>query len=78
GAAFRFGDVFGLVRAAPMAYLMVLIGAFVAGLVAMLGIVACVIGMFVTIPYSYAVNAHMQGQAYNEAVAAKGSQVEYA
>ena len=77
-AAFRFGEVFGLLRAAPMAYLMVLVGAFVAGLVAMLGMVACFIGLFVTIPYSYAVNAHLQGQAYNEAVAARGSQVEFA
>jgi hypothetical protein len=78
GAGFRFGEVFGLVRAAPMAYLLVLVGSFVAGLVAMLGLIACFIGVFFTVPFSYAINAHLQGQAYNEAIAARGSQAEFA
>ena len=67
GAAFRFSEVFGLVRAAPVAYLLVLVGGFVSGLVAMLGLVACIIGIIITAPYASAINAHLQGQAYNEA-----------
>lgn len=69
GAAFRFGEVFGLVRAAPAAYLIVLLGEIVASLVAGLGVILCFIGVFLTLAYSMAINAHFFGQAYNQAVA---------
>lgn len=74
GAAFRFGEVFGLVRAAPAAYLIVLLGTIVSGIVASLGIILCFIGVFLTLAYSMAVNAHFYGQAYNQATAAKSMQ----
>lgn len=74
GAAFRFGEVFGLVRAAPSAYLIALLGTIVAGFVAGLGIILCFIGVFLTLVYSMAVNAHFYGQAYNQATAAKAMQ----
>jgi len=77
GAAFRFGEVFGLVRAAPAAYLLVLVGSFLAGIISMLGIIACVIGLFLTIPYAAAINGHLQGQAYLEAKGAQDVAVEY-
>ena len=67
GAAFKFGKVFGLVRAAPVAYLLVLLGTFLSGIVAMLGVIACAIGVFLTAVYAAAINAHLQGQAYLQA-----------
>jgi hypothetical protein len=67
GAAFRFGEVFALVRAAPAAYIMVLIGGLLASIIAGLGVILCVIGLVITIPYSMAINGHLYGQAYNAA-----------
>jgi hypothetical protein len=67
GAAFRFGEVFATVKAAPVNYLMVLLGGFLAGIIAFLGIIACVIGVFVTAAIANAIIAHLEGQAYREA-----------
>jgi len=75
GAAFRFREVFGLVKAAPVAYLMVLIGSFLAGIVAMLGLILCVIGVLFTSAYAQTIIAHLQGQAYLEATGGASSQV---
>jgi len=67
GAAFRFGEVFGLVRSAPSAYLIVLLGGIVAAFVGALGIILCVIGALFTYAYAMIVQAHLWGQAYNVA-----------
>ncbi len=64
GAAFRFGEVLALVRAAPAAYLIVLLGSIVASLVGSLGIILCVIGVVFTYAYAMVINAHLWGQAY--------------
>lgn len=72
GAAFRFSEVIALVRAAPVAYLMVLLGSILAGLIAGLGVILCAIGVIFTSALAYAIQAHLWGQAYNEAMAAKG------
>lgn len=72
GAAFRFGEVIALVRAAPAAYLLVLLGSIVAGLVASLGVILCFIGVIFTAALAYAIQGHLWGQAYNAAVEAKG------
>lgn len=72
GAAFRFSEVFGLVRAAPAAYLLALIGSIVAGIVASLGLILCFIGVIFTVAWSYVIQSHLWGQAYNEATANKG------
>ncbi len=77
GAGFRFGDVFAMVRAAPMAYLMAFLGGIVAGIIAVVGLVACIIGVLVTSVYAYTINAHLYGQAYNEAAAARGLKPAY-
>ena len=77
GAAFRFGEVFGLVRAAPGPYVLVLLGAFLAGIIAMLGSIACGIGALLTSAYAMAINGHLQGQAYNEASALRGAKAEF-
>ncbi len=67
GSAFRFGEVFGMVRKAPSAYLIVLLGSIVAGIVGGLGIILCVIGMLFTYAYAMVIQAHLWGQAYNVA-----------
>jgi len=72
GAAFRFSEVFGLLRAAPGAYLMVLLGVIVAGFISGAGTIACVIGAFATMAYGQAVLGHLYGQAYSEATVNKG------
>jgi hypothetical protein len=67
GAAFRLGEVFGLLRSAIGAYVIVFLGSIVAGIIASLGLIACFIGVFFTMAYATAVNAHLYGQAYNQA-----------
>jgi hypothetical protein len=74
GAAFRFAEVFGLVRAAPGPYLLVLLGSIVAGFIAMLGIILCFFGVFLTAAYAAVINGHLQGQAYNAAIEAQSAQ----
>jgi hypothetical protein len=73
GSAFRFGEVFGLVRAAPSAFLLALVGLLVSGIIAGLGAIVCFIGMFATYAYSMAVDGHLWGQAYTLGVAARGA-----
>lgn len=75
GAAFRFGEVLGLVRAAPMAYLLALIGNFIAGIIAMLGIILCFVGVLITNAYAQSVIGHLVGQAYNEATLKRALEV---
>jgi Protein of unknown function (DUF4013) len=76
-AGFRFAEVFGMVRATPMAYLMALLGGIVAGIIAVVGVIACVIGVLFTSVYAYTINAHLYGQAYNEAKAVSGLKTAY-
>jgi hypothetical protein len=71
GAAFRFGEVFGLVRAAPAAYLLALIGSIVASVVGGLGAILCIIGVIFTQAWAFTIMSHLWGQAYNEATANK-------
>jgi hypothetical protein len=67
GAAFRFGDVFRLVRSAPTAYLIVLLGSILAGLISAAGLIVCFIGVLFTAAYAMLIQAHLWGQAYNVA-----------
>lgn len=66
-AGFALGKVFGLVRANIGAYLIVLLGSFVAGLIAPLGTILCIVGVVLTYAYSVAIMGHLYGQAYNAA-----------
>ncbi len=66
-AGFNLSEVFGLIKANPGAFLIVLLGTFVAGIIAPIGIIACVIGVLLTYAYSMAIMGHLYGQAYNEA-----------
>lgn len=72
GAAFRFQEVFRLLRAAPGAYILVLVGIALANIVlAPLGTLACGIGVIITSAYSAALGGHLTGQAHTLAKAAK-------
>ncbi len=71
GAAFRFNEVFALLKAAPGAYLLVLVGLFAGGIIAPLGTIACGIGVLVTSTYAVVLSGHLYGQAYNAAIANK-------
>ncbi len=73
GAGLRFAEVFALVKAAPVTYLLVLLGSLLASLIAPLGIIACIIGVIVTQAFSFAVMGHLIGQAYNDASNKLGS-----
>ncbi len=65
--ALKFGEVFGLIKKAPGAVFIALLGALVASLIAPLGIIACVVGVLLTLVYSSAITGHLFGQAYNVA-----------
>jgi hypothetical protein len=67
GAAFNFSEVFGLLKSAPGAYLITIVGALLAGLLSSLGVILCVVGVLLTAVYAMAVAGHLYGQAYNEA-----------
>ncbi len=63
-AAFRFGDVFSLVRDNFGTYLIVLVIGWVASIISGLGLLACGVGFLVTAPYAGWITAHLRGQAY--------------
>ncbi len=67
GAGLSFGNVFALVKKAPMAYLLVLVGSLAASFISSLGSIACGVGILLTVPYSVAMLGHLYGQAYLEA-----------
>lgn len=68
-AAFRLSEIIQLVRAAPGAYILAFLGTVLTGsIIAPLGFIACAIGVLFTYAYAMAVNGHLYGQAYNEAV----------
>lgn len=69
GEALNVVKLWGMIRAAPSAYLIVILGYIVAGFLSIMGIIACGIGILVTIAYSLVVEGHLYGQAYKEAVA---------
>jgi hypothetical protein len=71
GAAFDFGDVFKMVQQNLGVYFIVLLGTIVAGLIAPLGLLACIIGALLTYTYSLAVMGHLYGQAHLEATKGK-------
>jgi hypothetical protein len=73
GAGFRFAEVFGLVRAATGPYLLVLLGSMISGFIASLGLILCIVGVYFTLAFAMAINAHLYGQAYSAAKAAQAT-----
>ena len=65
----NFRELWNIVSNAPSAYLIVLLGYFVAGFIASLGTILCFVGIFLTTAYSLAVEGHLLGQAYKEGTA---------
>jgi hypothetical protein len=74
GAAFRFNEVFGLLRAAPGPYIMVILGVGLANLfLAPLGSLICGVGVLFTTAYTTCLGGHLTGQAYKVAKAAQST-----
>ncbi len=67
-AGFQLSEVLALVRKAPVAYFLVLVGQFLCAFIAFFGLVACIIGVVVTTTYTITVMGHLYGQAFREAV----------
>jgi len=66
GESLNIRELWTIVRNAPSAYLIVLLGYIVAGFIASLGSILCLVGVFLTTAYSLAVEGHLLGQAYVE------------
>jgi hypothetical protein len=70
GDALNPNKIIGLVRAAPAAYVLTLVGGFVANLIGSLGTILCGVGVLATMAYSVAIMGHLYGQAYRQATTA--------
>lgn len=70
GEAINPSKMLELVRAAPGAYVIALLGVIISSLVASLGVIACGVGLLFTTAYAMAFMGHIYGQAYKEARAA--------
>lgn len=67
GAAFKFKEIFALLKKSFGSWLLVVLGQILAmGFIAPLGAIACGIGVLLTTAYATAVSSHLVGQAYNE------------
>ncbi|MCB9763537.1 MAG: DUF4013 domain-containing protein [Alphaproteobacteria bacterium] len=66
------GQSIRAVRADPMSLLMVVVGWFVAGMIGGLGIWLCFVGMFLTMPVAFAVQAHLAAQ-WDQVLVKKGA-----
>lgn len=62
--ALQVGGVVALVRKAPSAYFLVLVGQFLCFWITLFGAVACVLGVIVMANYTLTIMAHLYGQAY--------------
>jgi hypothetical protein len=67
GAGLAFGEVFSMVKKNLVTYLLILVGAIAASFIGSLGSIACIVGIFITMPYSFAIMGHLYGQGYLEA-----------
>ncbi|MBW6465477.1 MAG: DUF4013 domain-containing protein [Brevefilum sp.] len=77
GAAFKFKEVFGLLKKSFVSWLLVLVGGFIAmGIIAPLGTIVCIIGALFTSAYATAVYSHLLGQAYNKSATPVLAEVE--
>jgi hypothetical protein len=64
GAAFNLSALWRIINANLGAYILVLILSWVASVIAGLGVIVCVIGVFFTAFWSVLVTAHLSGQYY--------------
>ena len=64
GAAFRFGEIFSLIKDNIGTYLLVLVITLLAGIIGNLGGIACGVGALFTMFYAMLVNGYAYGEAY--------------
>jgi hypothetical protein len=64
--AFRLGRILALIKAAPGAYLLAIVGVWLAGFLSMLGLLLFCVGIIFTAVYAAAVQGNLYGQAYRE------------
>lgn len=77
GAAFKFEELFGMLKKSFVSWLLVIIGQIIAlGFIAPLGAIACGIGALLTYVYGTAVYSHLIGQAYNQSMTPVTGEVE--
>jgi hypothetical protein len=62
GPLFSPGSSIRAVKANPKAYLMAILGLFVANFIGSLGAMACYVGMFITLPFGSAMASHILAQ----------------
>jgi hypothetical protein len=64
---FEFAEIWVEIQRAIVPLLINLVMAIVLAFIAMAGLIACIIGVFVTVAYAYFVQAHLLGQVYRAA-----------
>jgi len=69
GATLKIGEAWKIIKANLGNYILIIIIAYVAQLVASFGVIACVIGVFLTYFWAYLVQGHLLGQYYRNYVA---------
>lgn len=73
-AAFKLNEVIAQLRAAPVAYLMVILISWLTNMLLVpLGAIACGIGIIFTSALGMAISAHLIGQAYNVSQSAQAA-----
>jgi hypothetical protein len=70
GSAFQFGEIFSFISANIGDYIIAVLLSWVAGLVAIFGLILCVVGVFFTLFWSYLVTANLIGQLARKAAPA--------
>lgn len=76
GAAFKFKELFKMLKSNFTAWLLVILGSIIGGFIAPLGAIACGIGVLLTAAYSQLIYNHLLGQAYKVSTAPKLGEVE--
>jgi len=68
GSAFRFGELLGFITGNLGNYIMAILLTWVAGLIAGLGVIACIVGLLFTGFWACLVMAHLYGQLHRASV----------
>lgn len=77
GAAFKFKELFGMLKKSFVSWLLVVVGYLLAmSFIAPLGAIACGIGALLTAVYAVAIYSHLLGQAYNQSVSPAMEEME--
>lgn len=69
GAAFRFKELFGMLKKSFVSWLLVILGLIAAFLISPIGTLLCIIGASLTMTYSVTFVTHLLGQAYSKSAA---------